>query len=94
MTVEEATQCVSLIQRAFPAMRMEQRFYIRGCLKFEAVPAKAAILGAIEDEWKFAPSVFEMMEVLRRTVEREDRNVCHHGVSFFARCERCLEEAG
>lgn len=93
MTQAEALKCVALIRRAFPGMKMEQRFYIRGLLKYEAEPAKLAILGAIEDEWRFPPSVYELMETLRRTRPQQQVTTCHHGVSFFDSCQKCVDEA-
>jgi hypothetical protein len=94
MTEAEATTIAGLIQRAFPHRKLELRFYIKGLLKFDAKAAKLAVLDAVEDEWRFAPSVYEMMLVLRRSVAGDKRDSCHHAVSMFDRCEKCEEEAG
>jgi len=94
LSPDEATRFAGLIQRAFPAMRMEQRFYIRALLPFDAKLAHEAILSAIENRWRYLPTVYEMKQVLAATRVVEQSSSCHHDVPFMERCPFCIAEAG
>ena len=69
MTIEEATALAGMIQRAFPHSKIPPALYVHTLKRCEFEPSSRAIQKAINREWRFPPSGYELWQVLCRGAE-------------------------